>query len=135
MYHYVGLHWLCKLAVILSLLWAAPNTGHAAVWIGVSHGTDKWVQVGIEQQTMGPPQLYVEWRYSRHAYPRLLAEPWDHQPARVVIQRKGHAMWRAGLRDLWTPWTYIRYSSRCSVLELGRNAHGAALIGRRLVAG
>ena len=136
MYRYVGLHWLCKLFVGLTLVSATPPVGgHAAAFISAqNHALTRWVQAGVESNgTIRQPYLYVEWRVRGETF--LVVIPWSfRERAHGRLERHGQ-FWRAGVGGLWTPWLRIRHAQRCNGLELYRGAHGKARVGGRTLAG
>jgi hypothetical protein len=132
---YPGLHWGCKLAVVLTLTWAvAPSPDAAAVWIGAQTPTaHRWVQAGVAAGSKGHAFLYAEW--NRGAGAKSHVQPWRlTRPVRARLERRGN-LWRAGIGNLWTPWVRLRHVKRCTTLELAGGAHAAAIINGKVIAG
>lgn len=129
---YVGVHWLCKLAVSLAMLW---HSGTAAVWLGAQtpHRT-AWVQAGIASMD-GRVFLYVERKAPDQAQPTSQFYPWSlDRTARARLERRGRS-WRARIGPLRTRWLPLRDVRWCNALELQGGAHAGAVVGFRYVRG
>lgn len=132
---YYGLHWMCKLVVLLTLVSAtAPAPKLASVWIGAqTPHASRWVQAGIYKQGL-LTWLYVEW--NRGSGPRLLTFPWAHNLIeRAHLQHRKGGYWRAEIGTMRTPWLHLRRVKRCTVMELRGGSHAVALVGAQVIRG
>lgn len=129
---YVGVHWLCKLSVSLTMLW---HTGTAAVWLGAqTPHRSAWVQAGVASQS-GQVFLYVERKTPRHPRPVTQSVTWSlGRPVVVRLERRGHS-WRAKIGPLRTGWLPLRHVRWCNALELQNHGHGGVLVDARYETG
>jgi hypothetical protein len=94
---------------------AAPlvERGHVAAWVGVGapgqgpHGTDEWLQVGLNRIAGHDPKLYYEVaRAGRMRYVELDTDVSSGRRAEVAVLEM------AGRRDVWRVWVDGRPASR-----------------------
>lgn len=126
---YVAIHWACKLAVSLALLWHT-NGGTAAVWLGAqTPHRSAWVQAGVADDTLGT-YLYAEWKRPGHSPDATFVWAGLGELKHPRLVRRGN-WWRAEIGDLRTRWVRLPHAEHCNALELQAGAHAGAQVGLR----
>lgn len=129
---YVGLHWGCRLALALALLW---HTGTAAVWVGAqTPNRSVWVQAGVGA-TGGQTFIYVERKTRLESHPTQQFAPWPlGLVAHARLEHRGR-LWRAQIGSLRTRWLAIPDAVHARTLELHGDAHAGATVDGQVIKG
>jgi len=135
-YHYFGLVYKTKATLALLHVSLIAAGAHAAVWLGASQATTRWVQAGIEMHAGDPrPYLYIETKAPGRGY---ALDEWPAPPHQVRVRLLEHAgRWRVQIGGHSSRWVWVPHAMRLATLELlgTFRDRGTARIDGRLVSG